>query len=154
MVTIHPDGFILGGACHKGLNDRAGRERGAQLAWDDARDQDCVVCSHGWLRIVKDVKRRPFGQYGGGNAEIGFLRACHEIFSQLIKTKRKFRLKSMNNWIIDVARFELGISSPTPLGPISFMLIESNKRDDLLYEKGHAKSYVDEKIKQVMNMNG
>lgn len=147
-VQIHRDGFILGGACHQRLNDRAGRERGARMAWDDAVSQGCVNRAHGWLRMTREPKERPLGRYGGGNAEIGWRRAADEIFRQLVEAERSFRWTWMERWLIGIAKGEFAIAAETPLGPWRFGLVESKGGDDVLYDKGHAKSYEKVKAKQ------
>lgn len=147
---VHPDGFILGGACHKRLNDRAARTRGAWMAWSDAQRQRCVRTSHGWLQMVDLIELRALGEYGGGNAENGYRRARGEVFLQLVETKRKFRMSWMARWLDGVARLEFAVAAKTPLGPFAPGFAEPKGKDDELYAKGHAKSYARQKMREVL----
>ena len=140
-VRLHKDGFILGGLCPRRLSDRAWREDGAWSAWADAQSQGCFEATNGWLRMVKNVKRRKLGEYGGGNREIGFSRMRQQVFSQLLDTGKPFRRGTMELWITDIARLEFGVDADTPLGSFKFSLVEPKGEDDVLYEQGHAASF-------------
>lgn len=155
-TIVHTDGFILGGVCHKRLNDRMYREQGARRAWSDLQKQKCMEKLKDKLTVVKEIIKPKYFKHG--NIEIGYMRACQEIFAQLFETGRLFTLKLMDKWLSDVARFEFGIRAKHIvgnifLGPSSFSLIESNTKDDILYYKGHGKTYIKEKIKQLRRIH-
>ena len=147
-VKLHPDGFILGGVCHRRLNDRLGREAGAWMAWADAQDQGCLVKqSRGRFRFVKAVKRRERGDHGGGNRENGYSRACEEIFGQLLEARRRFTSPMMARWLDAIAALEFGVAADSPLGPFTTGLIPGKVGDDVVYKKGHAKTYARTRVR-------
>ena len=92
--------------------------------------------------MVKKVKMRKLGNFGEGQAEIGFRRTTQIVFPELLEKKRKFRLKSMKRWIEGISAAEFAVGSIkgrlTDLsileGDCVFGLCPPKGTDDLLYE--------------------
>lgn len=138
-------GYIIGGLAYKRCRQRKEREDGTLLAFRDAIEQNCFKIAAGKYRMVKKVKIREIGNFGEGHAEIGFLRMAQDLFPQLLKNKKTFKLKHMKRWIEGMAAAELGVGSKkghlTDLsileGDCIFGLCPPKHSDDLLYEIKH-----------------
>ena len=133
-VKIHPEGFILGGSCHRGLNDRARRNVGSDNALSDALKQKCLVFKNGRGRVVKRVRRPKLRHFGGGHSEIGYLRACQVVFEPLMELGKSFRMSQLETWLTKAVRLEPGGEEP-------------NEFHDYLYGKGYADTFEDEAVK-------
>lgn len=135
-IELHELGFIIGGQCQKRLHSRRQREVGCRMAWSDIKKQDGYVTENkGWFQIVKPLKSRKPGQYGGGNIEVGYLRMIQLLFEQLIKSGKKFRLKWMATWINAIAALEFMAMGETPFDLAAVLMNPPKGTDDALYEK-------------------
>lgn len=129
-MNITKYGIIKGGVCQKRLTQRRMRSLGCWMAWDDIKEnKKFVKITRGWYKIIKMSSGRGVGNYTNGQVEIGYLRILQDMFPQLIKSGKSFRLAWMEKWLEAMASCEYG-----------FGLLPPKPFDDEIYEKMHGVS--------------
>ena len=123
-IKIAKEGYIIGGRCDKTHKARLGRERGAEYFLNWMVDKNCFSCTRGWYKVVKELHppRKQMYRLGGlygGDFEIGMYRLKQEVIEQLYEKGKAFRWKWILRWVKDIASFEFGFYSESPLSIIN-----------------------------------
>jgi hypothetical protein len=123
-MKIAKEGYIIGGKCDRVHKARAKREEGTKyfLAW--MKKKNCFSHTRGWYKVVKMLypPRKEMYRLGGlygGDFEIGMYRLRQEVMEQLYEKGKAFRWDWMERWVVDIASFEFGCKSESPLSIIN-----------------------------------